>query len=109
MTATPVPHRTPPIHPTSSEYSAQAAALERGGKPAEVLVKAARDLVVAAAIYQAAGPGTNGVRRYVLDAAAVRFRKHANAALSAGEHPAIAGGPELLAVTAAQVLALYTA
>lgn len=74
MTA--IPRRTLPVRPTSSECDMQTRALEQGGKPVEVLVKAARDLIVTAAIYEHAGPGPNGAHRYSMDAAGARFAKH---------------------------------
>lgn len=74
---TQVPRRTLPVRPTSSESAMQARALAEGGKPAEVLVKAARDLIVAAAIYEHAGSGPNGAHRYSMEAAGTRFANHA--------------------------------
>lgn len=93
----PIKQRTPPIHPTSSEYALQAKALEQGGKPAEVLVKAARDLLVAAAIYR-----ETGRQRIWLGSAADRFLR-----LEHGDKAEAVTDPLQLCGHAAEVLCRY--
>lgn len=101
MTAPAAAHRGP-IRPTSSEAACQAAALQVGGKPAEVLVKAARDLIVLEALSRATGsPG----RRTEADRARARFHQHA---IGAGVHVSELGWTlEESAITAARLLARY--
>ncbi len=101
MTAPAAAHRGP-IRPTSAETNMQAAALQQGGKPAEVLVKAARDLIVLEAISRSTGAPY--VRREA-EQARSRVQQHA---LRAGVHVTELGSTlSESAVTAARLLARY--
>lgn len=94
------------FRPTSAEIAAQVRAFEEGGKPLEVLVKAARDVVLAGALYASEGPGPHGVRRFTFETMATRFRAFA---VTTGDLPADnKGSAEDTARTATEVLARYT-
>lgn len=104
MTAPAAPHRGP-IRPTSLESAMQAAALVSGGKPAEVLVKAARDLIVLEALWRATGSGSNDRVRNEAEQARSRFQQHA---LRAGVHVSELGDTlPASAISAARLLARH--
>jgi len=103
MTAPPLRTNRHLIRPTATEFAAQAVALDHGGKPAEVLVKAARDLVVVEAVWRATGSGP--AHRHEAEAARTRFAQHA---LGAGVHVTELGATvSETAIAAARILARY--